>query len=107
MDPHTKKSNSHKKLTKRLRRLAGSAIADYKMIEEGDLVMVCLSGGKDSYALLDVLLGLCRSAPISFDLVAVNLDQKQPGFPEDVLPCLLYTSPSPRDLSTSRMPSSA
>jgi len=74
------------KLYKKIRSQAGRAIADFNMIEQGDVVMICLSGGADSYTMLDMLLGLQRAAPIDFKLVAVNLDQKQPGFPEQILP---------------------
>lgn len=81
-----KDAYENNKLFKRLARLVGQAVTDYNMIEHGDKVMVCMSGGKDSYAMLDILLRLRDRAPIEFDIVAVNLDQKQPGFPEHVLP---------------------
>ncbi len=81
-----KETLEYNKLQKRLRRNMGNAIIDYNMIEEGDVVMACISGGKDSFAMLDILLNLQKAAPIKFDVVAVNLDQKQPGFPEHILP---------------------
>ncbi|CAG20245.1 Putative ATPase [Photobacterium profundum SS9] len=84
-DTH-KENLEFNKLQKKLRRNVGNAITEYNMIEESDVVMACISGGKDSFAMLDILLGLQKSAPINFKVIAVNLDQKQPGFPEHILP---------------------
>ena len=91
---HYEKNKCHKKL----RRLVGEALTDFNMLSEGDKVMVCLSGGKDSYTLLDMMLSFKQHAPINFDVVAVNLDQKQPGFPEQVLPQYLTDLGVPFDI---------
>ncbi|MBX2869222.1 MAG: tRNA 2-thiocytidine(32) synthetase TtcA [Acidiferrobacterales bacterium] len=96
LDPKGKREFD--KLHKRLRRNTGKAIEDYHMIEQGDRVMVCLSGGKDSYTMLDMLRALQKKAPVKFDLVAINLDQKQPGFPETVLPEYLRSIEVPFDI---------
>lgn len=92
MHTQTKQQKTHlNKLQKKLRRNVGNAIVDYRMIEDGDRVMVCLSGGKDSYVLLDILMSLKNHAPIYFEIIAVNMDQKQPGFPAETLPAYLDT----------------
>lgn len=97
MDPR-KQLYEKNKCHKKLRRLVGQALTDFDMLQDGDKVMVCLSGGKDSYTLLDMLLSFQQHAPVQFELVAVNLDQKQPGFPEHVLPAYLNQLGVPYDI---------